>query len=137
MSTVSVLRYCSADTAEQLIAEIAAPRSADHGLGGRYPGLCVVVESGQPYDARVHVSHPERYIRIDLDVVMSPDHLRAYIHTQGISERRTMWRITVDPAEIIGLADRVEGGCYGRILSADGVLLRPGATVLAVERVDR
>lgn len=132
--TITVLRYSAAQTEAAVRAEVATPKSMDHGLGGYFAGLCVAVETGQGYDPRPLVSHPERYARLDLDVTTTPGHLAAYIHTQGAGGGRKMWRLRVYATDIIGLADRVEGGIV-RILSADGVLLRPGAQIVAIEEV--
>lgn len=135
MEHIAVLRYCQAKTKAQLLAEVAAPNSRDHGLGGGYNGLCVAIEDGQEFDAASLVEAPVRYARMELDVIMTPGGLQANIATQGCGSRRTMWRMVVNRADIIGLADRVEGGSWPRILTADGVLLRRGASVISAEKV--
>ena len=147
MDTINVIRYCMAKTKTELLAEVAVPRSMDHGMGHEFAGLCVAVEPGQGFDPETLAPKPivlrngdtlDAYGRMRHDYagsVATPSHLISYLHTQGGIARRTMWRMTVLRSDLIGLADRVVGAAPVQIHLADGVLLRPGAEVLSAKRV--
>ena len=112
MQTINILRYSSAKTKVALLKEVANADSKDFGTGTRYGGLCVRVEKGQDFDPMsvMDAFYATGYKFDFAQVQSSASYLEADIETQGISETRKMWRITVDRADIIGLSDRTMGG---------------------------
>jgi hypothetical protein len=150
MATIKLLRYSSAKTKAAVLAEVSTADSKDHGTGSSFGGLCVAVECGQDYDAMALLdpSYEQQMVTdaynrpilkyvYNLQVVSSPAELEADICSQGVA-RRKMWRLTVDSSDIVGLSERFIPYPSGRgEVLADGVILRRGAKVLAVEAVAR
>ena len=148
MKPITILRYSSATNKAGLLKEIENAASRDHGARETYGGLSVALENGQDFDVsnllpKYVIDQMKQRSLIGNRPLLTPDlahehtpsSLAATLRTGGLGEKRTMWRFKVDPSEIIGLSDRYTPG-YPPSYVADGLIMRPGAKVQEIEKVN-